>query len=187
MGPPPYKNKKNGKDGRDLKGPESSVAGPFCGRDRPFQYFKGHGWGHMARECPSPENYQWGEVKTQEPPPPMNRWMEQQGNSERTMTTQPQYQIQTQNPIDTWAANVGNKSKYYNPDPLVRLIGRANESSVIINGEEQTAIIDSGAQVTTITADLVQKLKLPVYRLHTLINFRGTGGGKIPYYGYMEV
>ena len=80
-----------------------------------------------------------------------------------------------QNPVDTWAANVGNKSKYYNPDPLVRFIGRTNESSVIINGKEQTALIDSGAQVTTITADLVQKLKLPVYGLHTLINFQGMG------------
>ena len=30
---PPYKNKKNEKDGRDLKGPESTATGPFCGRD----------------------------------------------------------------------------------------------------------------------------------------------------------
>ena len=30
---PTYKGKKNGKDGRDLKGPEKSAAGQFCGRD----------------------------------------------------------------------------------------------------------------------------------------------------------
>ena len=59
---PPYKGKRNGKDGRDLKGPEKSAAGPFRGRDRPFQCFKCHGWGHLARDCPSPENYWWGRV-----------------------------------------------------------------------------------------------------------------------------
>ena len=30
---PMYKGKKNGKDGRELKGPEKSAAGPFRGRD----------------------------------------------------------------------------------------------------------------------------------------------------------
>ena len=30
---PAYKGKKNGKDSRDLKGPEKSAARPFCGRD----------------------------------------------------------------------------------------------------------------------------------------------------------
>ena len=57
---PPHKSKKNGKDGRDLKGPEPSAAGPFCGRDRPFQCFNCWGWGHLARDCPSPENFRRG-------------------------------------------------------------------------------------------------------------------------------
>ena len=35
--------------------------------------------------------------------------------------------------------------------------------------------------------DLVNKLKLPIYRLKTLLNFRGTGGGNIPYHGYTGV
>ena len=30
---PMYKGKENGKDGRELKGPEKSAAGPFRGRD----------------------------------------------------------------------------------------------------------------------------------------------------------
>ena len=67
---PAYKGKKNGKDGRDLKGPERTAAGPFHGRDQPFQCFKCHGWGHLARDCPSLENYWWGEVNTQQPHPP---------------------------------------------------------------------------------------------------------------------
>ena len=65
----------------------------------------------------------------------------------------------------------GSKNWYYNPDPLARLIGRSNESTIIIDGEQHTALIDSGAQVTTITVDLVNKLKLPIYGLQTLLNF----------------
>ena len=42
-------------------------------------------------------------------------------------------------------------------------------------------------QVTTITVDLVNKLKLPIYGLQTLLNFQGMGGGKIPYHGYTGV
>ena len=61
---PTCKGKKNGKDGRELKGPEKTAAEPFCGRNQPFQCFKCHGWGHLARDCPSLENYQWGEVDT---------------------------------------------------------------------------------------------------------------------------
>ena len=92
-----------------------------------------------------------------------------------------------QDPIDAWAASVGSKSRYYNPDPLVRLTGKSNESTIIIDGEKHTALIDSRAQVTTITTDLVNKLKLPIYGLHTLLNFQGTGGGRIPYHVYVEV
>lgn len=63
---PPHKGKENNKGGRDLKGPNSSAAGPFHGRDRPFQCFKCVGWGHFARDCPSPENFRQGEG-SQEP------------------------------------------------------------------------------------------------------------------------
>ena len=93
---PPYKGKGNGKDSRDLKGPEKSAAGPFRGRDRPFQCFKCHGWGHLARDCPSPENYRWGESDNHEPPPPGRRPLEQQGNPTR-MRNQSQAPNQTQN------------------------------------------------------------------------------------------
>ena len=34
---------------------------------------------------------------------------------------------------------------------------------------------------------MVTKLKLPIYELQTLLNFRGTGGGNIPYHGYTGV
>ena len=35
--------------------------------------------------------------------------------------------------------------EYHNPDPLVRLIGPANEGKVKVEGMETTALIDTGA------------------------------------------
>ena len=77
--------------------------------------------------------------------------------------------------IETRATNNKTRDQYYNPDPLARLIGKSNKSTIIIDGKQCTALIDSGAQVTTITIDLVNKLKLPIYGLKTLLNFRGMG------------
>ena len=94
---PTYKGKKNGKDVRDLKGTEKMAAGPFHGRDQLFQCFKCHGWGHLARDCPSLENYQWGEVDTHKPPPPGNRHLEQKVNLTGMGAAQPQLQNQMQN------------------------------------------------------------------------------------------
>ena len=35
--------------------------------------------------------------------------------------------------------------KYHNPDPLLRLIGPANEATVVVEGQKFPALIDSGA------------------------------------------
>ena len=35
--------------------------------------------------------------------------------------------------------------EYHNPDPLVRLIGKANESSAVVEGVPITCLIDSGS------------------------------------------
>ena len=73
--------------------------------------------------------------------------------------------------IETRATSNKTREQYYNPDSLARLIGKSNESMIIIDGKQCTALIDSSAQVTTITIDLVNKLKLPIYGLRTLLNF----------------
>ena len=65
-GPPMFKGKR---DNRNLKGPQVTSAGPFRGKFRPVQCWQCDGWGHVARECPSPENYPRGEENTQGPPP----------------------------------------------------------------------------------------------------------------------
>ena len=76
--------------------------------------------------------------------------------------------------------------KYHNPDPLLRLIGPANEATISIEGQEFKALMDSGAQLLTISESLVMALKLPVHKLNTLIEAEVSGGGIIPYVGYVE-
>ena len=76
--------------------------------------------------------------------------------------------------------------RYHNPDPLVRLIGLANEAVIIVEGQEFSALLDSGAQLLTMSKALVQALKLPIHNLHTLIEAEVSGGNTIPYVGYVE-
>ena len=67
--------------------------------------------------------------------------------------------------------------QYHNPDPIVRLIGRKNES--IIKNQEFIALIDPGAQISTICTSLVEKLKLPVHSLDQILYVETTGGGLV--------
>ena len=76
--------------------------------------------------------------------------------------------------------------KYHNPDPLLRLIGLANETTVIVEGQKFLALIDTRAQLSTMSRSLVQALKLPTHRLNTWIEAEASGGGIIPYEGYVE-
>ena len=76
--------------------------------------------------------------------------------------------------------------RYHNLDPLLRLIDLANEATVIVEGQRFLALIDSGAQLFMMLESLVQALKLPVHKLNTLIEAEASGGGIIPYVGYVE-
>ena len=76
--------------------------------------------------------------------------------------------------------------KYHNADPLLRLIGLAKETTVILEGQKFLALIDSGAQLLMMSRSLVKALKLPIHRLNTLIEAEASGGGVIPYKGYVE-
>ena len=75
--------------------------------------------------------------------------------------------------------------KYHNLDPLLQLIGLANEATIIIEGQQFLALIDSGAQLSTMSALLVQALKLPIHKLNTLIEAEVSSGGITPYTGYV--
>ena len=49
---------------------------------------------------------------------------------------------------------------YHNPNPLGRLVGEANESNVIVEGQETRELLDSGSQLLAISRPWVKKLNL---------------------------
>ena len=48
------------------------------------------------------------------------------------------------------------------------------------------ALIDTGANMSCVNKWLVEKLRLPVQSLQTILNIEGTGGVRVPYYGIVE-
>ena len=82
---------------------------------------------------------------------------------------------------------VALKELYHNPDPLVRLIGEANETEIIIENEKVKGLIDSGAQVSSISYTFASRLGLKIKQLNTLLDLEPTGGGQVPYNGYVEL
>ena len=76
---------------------------------------------------------------------------------------------------------------FLNPDPVAQLVGCANEVPVVMDGHEVTALVDSGAQVSNISAQLCKDLGLEIQPLGQLLELEGTGGAAIPYLGFVEV
>ena len=78
-------------------------------------------------------------------------------------------------------------SQYYNPDPLCRLIGPKNEVQVVVNDEEVTGLVDSGAQISAVSLAFTAKHDLPIWQLQQLLDFKGFGWVEIPYIGYTQI
>ena len=76
---------------------------------------------------------------------------------------------------------------FLNPNPVAQLVGCTSEAPVVIDGCEMAALVDSGAQVSTISAQLCEELGLEVQPLGQLLELEGTGGAAIPYLRFVEV
>ena len=82
------------------------------------------------------------------------------------------------------ATNIGGKkmasndtsSKFLNPNPWTRLIGRANEEKITVNGNIVTALLDTGSQVTYVSLDYCQAMGIPIHPIEQLVNIEGAGG-----------
>ena len=71
--------------------------------------------------------------------------------------------------------------------PWTRLIGRANEEQIVINGYPVTALLDTGSQVTHVSEAFCQAKGLQINPLNQLVEIVGTGGGdSIKYVSYIE-
>ena len=76
--------------------------------------------------------------------------------------------------------------EYHNPDPLVRLIGEANEAPAIVEGIPITSLVDSGVCMSAMVKSFAEELRLEIKPLKTILDIEGTGGGAVPYHGYVE-
>ena len=72
--------------------------------------------------------------------------------------------------------NNNSPSKFLNPDPWARLIGRANEEKIQVNGNTVTALLDTGSQVTHVSLDYCQTMGIPIHPIEQLVNIEGAGG-----------
>ena len=73
-------------------------------------------------------------------------------------------------------ASEGTQSKFLNPDSWTRLIGRANEEKITVNGKTVTALLDTGSQVTHVSLDYFQAMGIPIHPIGQLVNIEGAGG-----------
>ena len=69
---------------------------------------------------------------------------------------------------------------------LEKLVGRANEEKIFINGLPVTALLDTGSQVTHVSHDFCVANGIEINPLAKLVNIEGTGGDSIEYLGYAE-
>ena len=76
--------------------------------------------------------------------------------------------------------------KYHNPNPLVRLIGEANEAPAIVEGIPIASLVDSGACMLAMVKSFAEELQLKIKPLKTILDIEGTGGGAVPYHGFVE-
>ena len=50
--------------------------------------------------------------------------------------------------------------KYHKPDPIVRLIGDTNDTNIIADGVSCKGLVDSGAQISTMTRSFTKTFGL---------------------------
>ena len=70
---------------------------------------------------------------------------------------------------------------------MIHLIGPANEAAVIVEGVQTMALVNTGAQVSTIAKRICRQLGLKVYKMKRMICLKGMEQFTAPYLGYVEV
>ena len=88
----------------------------------------------------------------------------------------------------TRCAAAGTSAQAVGPGVLGRLVGEASEAEVQIEGITCNALLDTGSQVSTVSASFhAQHLSaLSIYPLDDLLKVEGVADQKMPYIGYIE-
>ena len=73
-----------------------------------------------------------------------------------------------------------------NNNPWAKLIGRANEEQIMVNGHPMTALLDTGSQATHNSEAFCQANNIQIHPLDKLVEIEGIEGDLIKYIGYIE-
>ena len=65
-------------------------------------------------------------------------------------------------------------------------LGEVNETTILVEGQEARAFIDSGSQLSSISLAWVKKLNLNLQQLWFVLQIEGSGGLDVPYFGCLE-
>ena len=76
---------------------------------------------------------------------------------------------------------------FLNPDPIVHLVECSNKAPVIVDRQGTTALIDLGAQVSSVSSQFCKELMPQIQPLGQFLELERTGGAAIPYLEFVEV
>ena len=77
--------------------------------------------------------------------------------------------------------------KYHNSKPWARILGRANETVIEIDGIISKVLIDSGAMILMMSRGYCEEHGYEIQPLDHLVLIEGSGGADVPYLDYVEV
>ena len=75
---------------------------------------------------------------------------------------------------------------FLNLDLITHLVGWSNEAPIITDGQKVTTLIDSGAQVSSVSSGFCKQMALKVHPLDRLLELETAGGSAIPYLGMLR-
>ena len=79
------------------------------------------------------------------------------------------------------------KAKFHNADPMARLFGSRNLADISVNDETVTALLDTGAEISTVSMKFCLERRLQILPLDDFFKLKGAGHNDIPYYGLVDV
>ena len=85
--------------------------------------------------------------------------------------------LESHSPVDQPSIEISEEKEAQGKNnPWSRLIGRANEEQIVINGHPMTALLDTGSQVTHISEAFCQANNIQIHPLDKLLKLRDWGG-----------
>ena len=81
--------------------------------------------------------------------------------------------------------DLAEKKEQGHEDVWTKLVVRANEDKICINGHSVNALLDTGSQVAHVSQDFCLANGIKIHPINQLVNIEGTGD-TIEYVGYIE-